>query len=87
MKKSFKEGQAREKEDSPSFCELLEEIEVHTTNTDVIGVDILSPLRTIQPLVAPVKSEVAEATPDPTPPITEQSPNPAPPVTKQSPDA
>ena len=49
--------------------------------------DNLSPLRTIQPLVALVRSEVAEATPDPNPPITEQSPNPTHPVTKQSPDA
>nr|POE73625.1 hypothetical protein CFP56_26984 [Quercus suber] len=68
-------GQAKAKEDSPNFCELLEEIEVHTTNTDVIDVDNLSPLRTVQPIVALVRSEVAEASPDPTPPITEQSPN------------
>ena len=37
------EGQAREGEDSPSFRKLLEEIEAHTTNIDVIIVEIPNP--------------------------------------------
>nr|POE53858.1 hypothetical protein CFP56_78232 [Quercus suber]POE73626.1 hypothetical protein CFP56_26985 [Quercus suber] len=68
-------GLAKAEEDSPNFCELLEEIEVHTTNTNVIDVDNLSPLGIVQPLVALVRSEVAEDSPDPTPPVTKQSPN------------
>ena len=62
-------------EDIPSFCELLEEIEAHTSNSDVIDGDNLHPLGTVQPLMAPVESVVVETTPNPAPFVTKQSPN------------
>lgn len=45
-------GQVGAKEDSPNFRELLEEIEAHTSNADVVDVENPSPPGTIQPPVA-----------------------------------
>ena len=55
-------GQVGAKEDSPNFRELLEEIEAHTSNADVVDVENPSPPGTIQPPVASVGSEAIEAT-------------------------
>ena len=62
-------------EDNPSFCELLEEIEAHTSTADAIDMENPNPPRIVQPPVAPVGSIVVETTPNPTPLVMEQSSN------------
>ena len=68
-------GQVRVEEDNPSFHELLEKIESHTSTVDFIGVDNPNPLGTVQPPMALVGLVVTETTPNPALPITKQSPN------------
>ncbi|KAK9991595.1 hypothetical protein SO802_026580 [Lithocarpus litseifolius] len=58
-------------ENSPSFCELLEEIEAHTTNAEVINQDNLIPPGTVQPSATSDKSKVAKTTPNSIAPATE----------------
>lgn len=57
------EGQAREREDNPSFRELLEEIEAHTTDVDVIIMEIPNPPMIAQSLVALATQTTPKSTP------------------------
>lgn len=75
MEEKAQGEQVRKEEVSSSFYDLLEEIETHATNADVIIVDNLSPLRTAQPFMVLVSLEVSETTPTPATPITDQSLN------------
>lgn len=67
--------QVEAEEDNPSFWKLMEEIEAHNSNADVIDGDNPRHLGTVLPPTAPIGSVAAKTAPNPVPLVTKQSPN------------